>query len=189
MPSGCRTARSGGRGRSACRGTGRRARSCTCGRPTPTRWRDGSVELPLLQSMDRLIHCSRYGKGARTIRFGRPRINGNESVLSKCRKTDHLGLFVSRTPCTPFPRMHQLLDRTATCPRTAWDNRTVIGVVADLPGWWNICHVDGATRPGCGSACVKRSDLDRVVFFRFARACSVQPQVPKLQAQGLPGDP
>jgi hypothetical protein len=40
-----------------------------------------------------------------------------------------------------------------------------------------------------GVASVKWSCLDRVVFFRFAGARSGQPQVPELQAQGLPGDP
>src|SRR5437588_7398815 len=34
-----------------------------------------------------------------------------------------------------------------------------------------------------------RPGLDRVVFFRFAGASNGQPQVPELQAQGLPGDP
>src|SRR5215813_7264220 len=71
--------------------------------------------------------------------------------------------------------------RSAKCPRTVWDNRTVIGVVTDLPGWVEYLPRRRANQEMWRWPCVREAvGLDRVVLFRFARARGVQPQVPEL---------
>src|ERR1700731_3045060 len=54
---------------------------------------------------------------------------------------------------------------------------------------WKICHDDPARRRGGNPASVKWSGSDSVVFFSIAGPRRGQPQVPELQAEGLPGDP
>src|SRR5207245_82564 len=90
----------------------------------------------------------------------------------------------------PQTHCNEHKHRTARCPGTAWDNRTVIGVVADLPGW-----VEYLPRRRSGQATWRWPRVSEAVEFRPGRLLPLHrgaertAPVPELLGQRLPGDP